>query len=95
MQVVFHKVILGTRMRATNEELVATFKMIMASQKPDELRENFEMMLPAMNLYERVEMIRAGQASMPPEAFQGFLKLTERVLSLEDWTALKSILESK
>ena len=79
----------------TNEELVTTFKMIMASQKPDELRENFEMMLPAINLYERVEMIRAGQASMPPEAFQGFLKLSERALSPEDWTRLKSKLESQ
>jgi hemerythrin-like domain-containing protein len=79
----------------TNEELAATFKMIMASQKPDELRENFEMMLPAINLYERVEMIKAGQASMPPEAFQGFLKLTEHVLSPDDWTALKSKLGIK
>jgi hypothetical protein len=78
-----------------NEELAATFKTIMASQKPDELRDSFAMMLPAMNLYERVEMIGAGRGSMPPEAFQGFLKLTERLLSPEEWTALKSKLETK
>jgi len=79
----------------TNEELAAAFKAIMASQKPDELRMDFEMMLPAINLYERVEMIGAGRASMPPEAFQGFLKLTERLLSPEEWTTLKSKLETK
>ena len=79
----------------TNEELATTFKTIMASQKPDELRDSFVMMLPAMNLYERVEMIEAGRASMPPEAFQGFLKLIEHLLSSEEWTALKSKLENK
>jgi len=79
----------------TNEELAATFKTIMTSQKPDELKGNFEMMLPAINLYERVEMIGAGRATMPPEAFQGFLKLTERLLSPEEWAALKSKLETK
>lgn len=79
----------------TNEELAATFKTILASQKPDELRGNFEMMIPAMNLHERVEMIGAGRGSMPPEAFQGFLKLTEHLLSPEEWTALKSKLETK
>jgi hypothetical protein len=79
----------------TNEQLVAAFKMIMASQKPEELRESFGMMLPAMNLYERIEMIEAGRASMSPEAFQGFLKLAERLLSPEDWTALKSKLKTR
>jgi hypothetical protein len=74
----------------TNEELAATFRTIIASQKPEELRENFEMMLPAMNLYERVDMINQGRSTMPPEAFQAFLKLAEHLLSPDDWKALKS-----
>jgi len=74
----------------TNEELAATFKTILASQKPTELMGNLKMMLPAMNLYERVDLLRKGQASMSPEAFQGALRLAEQVLTSNDFAALKS-----
>jgi hemerythrin-like domain-containing protein len=79
----------------TNEELANTFRTILTSQKPDELKYNLEMMLPAMNLYERAEILNAGRASAPPEMFQAVLKLAERVLSPNDWTALKSKLGTK
>ena len=71
------------------EELVTTFRMVLANQKPEELTYNLELMLPAMNLYERADLINAGRASAPPEMFQAILKLAERVLSPNDWTALK------
>ena len=74
----------------TNEELADTFKMIMANQKQEEVVENLEMMLPAMNLQERAEMLGAGRAMMPPEAYQGFLKLAQRILEPNDWTNLKT-----
>jgi hemerythrin-like domain-containing protein len=74
----------------TNEELAATFRTILASQKPEELKESFEMMLPAMNLYERVDMLNQGRSTMPPAAFQAFLKLAENLLSPDNWKALKS-----
>ena len=79
----------------TNEEVVNTLKAIIASQKPDELKYNLEIMLPAMNLCERAEILNAGRASAPPEVFQLVLKLAERVLSPNDWTALKSKLGIK
>jgi hypothetical protein len=77
----------------TNNELADTFKTILASQTPPEITENFEMMLPAMNLQERVEMLGGGRAIMPPEVFQGFLNLAQRVLNPDVWTTLKQKLE--
>jgi hemerythrin-like domain-containing protein len=73
----------------TEEELATTFRSILTSQTPAEITENFEMMLPAINLQERVEMLGGGRAIMPPEVFQGFLKLAQRVLNPDDWTTLK------
>ena len=73
----------------TNEELAATFKTIMASQKPDELRDSFAMMLPAMNLYERAEIINAARPGVPAEMFQAVLKLAKKVLKPDEWAALK------
>lgn len=73
----------------TDKELAETFKTILASQNPEELKYDLQIMLPAMNVYERVDMINAGRASMPPQVFQGLLKLAEQVLSPDDWIALK------
>jgi hemerythrin-like domain-containing protein len=72
-----------------NKELADTFKAILASQNPEELKYNLQIMLPAMNIYEQAEIINAGRANIPPQAFQGFLKLAEQVLSPDDWKALK------
>jgi hypothetical protein len=73
----------------TEKELVEVFKTILASQNPEELKYDLQIMLPAMNAHERAEMISAGRASMPPQVFQGVLKLAEHALSPEDWIALK------
>jgi hemerythrin-like domain-containing protein len=74
----------------TDKELAEIFKSILASQNPEELKYDLQIMLPAMNTYERAEMINAGRASTPPQAFQGLLKLAEQALSPDDWAALKS-----
>jgi len=74
----------------TNEELANTFRTILASQKPDELKYNLEIMLPAMNLDERAEIINAARASAPPEMFQAVLKVAGQVLSPDEWIRLKS-----
>lgn len=63
--------------------------MILASQKPEEQTYSLEIMLPAINLYERADMINGGRANAPPEMFQALLKIAERVLDPYDWTALK------
>ncbi len=77
----------------TNDELVNTFRKILADQTPKELMDNLGMMLPAINPTERATLLIQGQASMPPEAFQSVLKLAEHVLSAEDWSALKTALK--
>ncbi len=74
----------------TDKELAEIFRAILASQNPEELKYNLQLMLPAMNLYERAEILNAGRASMPPQAFQVVLKLAEQVLNPDDWKALKS-----
>jgi len=73
----------------TGNELAQTFKTILTSQSPDELKYDLQIMLPAMNTYERIDLINAGRQSIPPLAFQGLLKLIEQILGPEDWKALK------
>jgi hemerythrin-like domain-containing protein len=77
----------------TNDELINTFKQILAKQTPQELMGNLGMMLPAMNPSERVGILSQGRANMPPEAFQEVLKLAESVLTQEDWSSLKTTLK--
>ena len=78
----------------TDKELAETFKAILASQNPEELKYDLQIMLPAMNMHERAEIINAGRASMPPQTFQGLLKLAEQILGSEDWAALKPKIRS-
>ena len=78
----------------TADELVGIFRTILSSQNPDELKYDFQLMLPAMNIFERAETLNAGKASMPPQAFQGFLKLAENTLSPDEWTALKARIQT-
>lgn len=74
----------------TNKELAETFRAILTSQNPEELKYDLQIMLPTMNIYEQAETINAGRANTPPQVFQGFLKLAQQVLDPDDWTALKS-----
>ena len=48
------------------------------------------MMLPAMNLNERVLSLNIGRANMPPEAFQAAMKLAEQILTADDFAVLKA-----
>lgn len=76
----------------TNEELFNVFKQVMADQTPQELMYNLSMMLPAMSPAERAMILNQAKAAMPPEAFQGVLKLAEHVLTPEDWSTLKTMI---
>jgi hypothetical protein len=67
----------------TTEELANAFKLIMANQTPEELSDSLEMLLPALNPYERLNILKQGQATMPPEAFQGALHIAEKVLTFK------------
>jgi len=75
------------------EELLGIFRTILSNQNPEELKYNLQLMLPAMNIFERLEILNAGKATMPPEAFRGVLKLAENALSPSDWAELKAKLE--
>ena len=77
----------------TNDELFETFKKIFADQTPKELIGNLVLMVPAMNPVERVMLLTAGQAAMPPEAFQSVLKIAEQTLTAEDFASLKTALK--
>jgi hemerythrin-like domain-containing protein len=73
----------------TAQELGDVFKRFLASQTPKELMGHLEMMIPAMTLNERVMLLNAGRANMPPEAFQAALKVAEHALTPDDWATLK------
>ncbi len=74
----------------TDKELAETLKAILAGQTPEEAKYSLQMMLPAMNLYERAELLNAAKMSMPPPAFQGVLRLIELALNPDDWKTLKT-----
>ena len=77
----------------TNDELLETFKKILADQTPKELMNSIKFMLPAINPKERVIIITAGRAASTPETFQAALKVVEQVLTAEDFTSLKTALK--
>ena len=73
----------------TAKELDEAHKAMIASQNPEELKYDLQIMLPAVNMYERPEIFYAARVSMPPQVFQSLLKVAEQVLSSKDWAALK------
>lgn len=77
----------------TNDELFETFKKVLADQTPKELMDNLKFMLPAINTKERVLILTAGRATMPPEAFQAAIKIAEQVLAPQDLASLKTALK--
>jgi hypothetical protein len=67
------------------EELRALDNALVASIPPDELAQSATIMLPAMNVEDRVELLGGIQADAPPEAFAGVLGLTQAVLDPADY----------
>ena len=57
----------------------------MGSLTPQELAESGALMLPAMNVEDRVELLGGAQAGAPPEVFAGMLDLTRSVISPSDF----------
>jgi Hemerythrin HHE cation binding domain len=69
-------------------ELRALDNAIVASIPPAELAASGAVMLPAMNVEDRVELLGAIQDEAPPEAFAGILGLAEAVLEPADFRAV-------
>ena len=67
------------------EELLALNHAIVASVTPDEMRRAAPLMLGAMNVEDRVELLGGAQAGAPPEVFAGMLGLTRSVISPADY----------
>ena len=61
---------------------------IVSSIPPDEMVTSLAMMLPAMNLEDRVDLLDGMRASAPPEAFAGVIDLARSVLRSDDHDAL-------
>jgi hypothetical protein len=77
----------------TSDELVDTFRKVLADQTPKELMDSYGMMLPATSPAERVMILKRGQATMPPEAFKGTLKVAEHVLTHDEWVSLRKMIK--
>ena len=71
------------------KELDEAHKAMIMSQNPEELKYDLQIMLPAVNRYERPEIFYAARVSMPTQVFQGLLQIAEKVLSSKDWATLK------
>lgn len=65
------------------DELVAVHQAIVASIPPDEMAFGLSLMLPALNVEERVELLGGIRAGAPAEVFAGVLALTQSVLAPE------------
>ena len=70
------------------EELVGINQAIIASIPPDEMAIGLSLMIPAMNIDDRTEMLGGMKAGAPPEVFAGVWGLVGSVLPSDDYTAL-------
>jgi hypothetical protein len=72
----------------TVDEVVAVEQAIVASIPPDEMALGLGLMLPALNIEDRVELLGGMQADAPPEVFAGVWALAGSVLTDEDVRSL-------
>jgi hypothetical protein len=70
------------------EEVVLIHQAIVGSIPPDEMARSLSLMLPAMNVDDRVEMLGGMRAGAPAEVFDGVWSLARSVLDPTDVTAL-------
>ena len=66
----------------------ALLGQIVGSIAPDELMRSLALMLPAMNVEDRCELLGGIQAGAPPEAFAGIVDLARSVLPADDVRSL-------
>jgi hypothetical protein len=70
------------------DTLVAIHMGIVGSIPPAEMAQSLTMMLPAMNVDDRTELLAGMQASAPPDAFAAVTGLARSVLSPGDFRAV-------
>ena len=72
------------------EELRALDDAIVASIPPEDMAQSASVMLPAMNVEDRVELLGAIQADAPADAFAGIMGLAGAVLEPADLAQVKA-----
>jgi len=73
----------------TVEELAEMHRLMITNQTQEELLEDFKMILPNVNLDERVEILGQVQVTMSTEVYERLVKVAERILEPNDWANLK------
>ena len=72
------------------DDLLAIDMAIIATISPEEMVYSATLMLPAMNVEDRVELVGGMREGMPPEVFAGVWGLIEGVLAVDDFRQLAS-----
>jgi hypothetical protein len=67
------------------DELIGIDQAIVATIAPEDMATGLALMLPAMNVDDRVEMLGGMQQGAPPEVFAGVCALAASVLSQSEW----------
>lgn len=75
------------------EPLLEMNDRIVSSIEPDDMAWSLSMMLPAMNLEDRVELLSGMREGAPAEVFEGVCGLASQVLDLADSSTLRERLE--
>jgi hypothetical protein len=75
------------------DEVVAIHQAILASIPPDEMGRSLSLMIPAMNIDNRAELLGGMRAGAPAEVFQGVWGLVGSVLEPADVRALADRLD--
>ena len=70
------------------EQCGALHAAIVGSIPPDEMARFLALMLPAMNSFDRLEVLTGIRMSAPPEAFDGVVGLARSVLQARDFQLL-------
>lgn len=76
---------------STNEELAETYGRLVGTMPREELIGSLEIMLPAINPHERVELLGGIRAGMP-DFYDEAAAVAQRVLSEDEWSALQGAL---
>jgi len=72
------------------EAVLAIHQQIVGSIPPDEMARSLALMLPAMNVENRTELLGGMKAGAPPEVFEGVWGLAQSVLAPADFDAVEA-----
>lgn len=75
--------------RHSDDELLGVSAEIRDSTPPKEMAGFLAVMIPAMNVEERVSMLGGMKANAPKEAFDGVCALASNVLNSDEWTVVR------